>query len=95
MFWALAYTATTQSEVFLGRDVTTHRNLSDDTAEKVDDEVTRIVEDQYSRAHTILEEQRDKVETMARALMEWETLDSDQIEDVMSGREPPSTSGRG
>ena len=77
-----------QSEVFLGRDVTTHRNLSDDTAEKVDDEVTRIVGVQYKRARGILENQRDKVETMAKALMEWETLDSDQIEDVMSGREP-------
>ena len=77
-----------QSEVFLGRDVTTHRNLSDDTAEKVDDEVTRIVGVQYKRARGILENHRDKVETMAKALMEWETLDSDQIEDVMSGREP-------
>jgi cell division protease FtsH len=77
-----------QSEVFLGRELTTHRNLSDDAAEKVDDEVTRIVREQYDRARGILENQRDKVETMAKALMEWETLDSDQIEDVMSGREP-------
>ena len=77
-----------QSEVFLGRDVTTHRNLSDDTAKQVDGEITRIVEEQYSRAREILEQNRDKVEMMAKALMEWETLDAKQIEDIMSGRDP-------
>ncbi len=76
------------SEVFLGRDVTTHRNLSDETARKVDGEITRIVEEQYRRARNIVEENSDKVEMMAKALMEWETLDSDQIEDIMSGSEP-------
>jgi cell division protease FtsH len=77
-----------QSEVFLGRDVSTHRNLSDETARKVDGEITRIVEEQYERARNVLEEYRAKVETMAKALMEWETLDSDQIEDIMTGQEP-------
>ena len=77
-----------QSEVFLGRDVTTHRNLSDETAKKVDGEITRIVEEQYDRARAILEGNRAKVEMMAKALMEWETLDAKQIEDIMSGREP-------
>ena len=77
-----------QSEVFLGRDVTTHRNLSDDTTERVDAEITRIVEEQYDRARGILENQKDKVDMMAKALMEWETLDSAQIEDIMSGKEP-------
>jgi len=77
-----------QSEVFLGRDVTTHQNLSDETAKLVDGEITRIVEEQYGRARGILEENRDKVEVMARALMEWETLDSGQIEDVMTGKAP-------
>jgi cell division protease FtsH len=76
------------SEVFLGRDVTTHRNLSDETARKVDSEITRIVEEQYARARGILEDNRGKVEMMAKALMEWETLDSGQIEDIMAGREP-------
>ena len=76
------------SEVFLGRDVTTHRNLSDETARKVDSEVTRIVEEQYSRARNIIEESSKKVDLMAKALMEWETLDSEQIEDIMSGRDP-------
>ena len=77
-----------QAEVFLGRDVTTHRNLSDETAKKVDGEVTRIVEEQYARARGILEDNRGKVETMAKALMEWETLDANQIEDIMAGRQP-------
>ena len=77
-----------QSEVFLGRDVTTHQNLSDETAKKVDGEISRIVEEQYARARGILEEERAKVEVMAKALMEWETLDSKQIEDIMVGRAP-------
>jgi cell division protease FtsH len=76
------------SEVFLGRDVTTHRNLSDETARKVDSEITRIVEEQYTRARNIIEDNSNKVDLMAKALMEWETLDSEQIEDIMSGRDP-------
>ncbi len=83
-----------QSEVFLGRDVTTHRNLSNATAEKVDREITRIIDEQYARARKIIDENRDKIETMARALMEWETLESDQINDIMEGRQPrPRASG--
>ena len=77
-----------QSEVFLGRDVSTHRNLSDETARKVDAEITRIVDEQYARARNILEENRVKVDMMAKALMEWETLNSDQIDDIMTGQEP-------
>jgi len=85
-----------QSQVFLGRDVTTHKNLSDDTAEKMDGEISRIVQEQYDRARNILEENRLKVEIMAKALMEWETLDSNQIEDIMAGREPrPSSDNKG
>lgn len=77
-----------QSEVFLGRDYSTRRDLSDSTAQKVDKEITRIVNEEYQRARKILEENRDKVEIMAKALMEWETLDSEQIDDIMSGRDP-------
>ncbi len=85
-----------QSQVFLGRDVTTHKNLSDDTAEKVDGEISRIVQEQYDRARNILEKNRVKVEIMAKALMEWETLDSNQIEDIMAGREPrPPSDNKG
>ncbi len=77
-----------QSEVFLGRDVSTHRNLSDATAQKVDAEISRIIDEQYNRARQIIEENRDKIQIMAKLLMEWETLDSDQIDAIMEGRTP-------
>ncbi|HSW52612.1 MAG TPA: ATP-dependent zinc metalloprotease FtsH, partial [Sulfuricaulis sp.] len=77
-----------QSEVFLGRDVMTHKNMSNAVAELVDKEIRRIVDEQYAKARAIIEENREKVERMARALLEWETLESDQIEDIMMGREP-------
>jgi cell division protease FtsH len=77
-----------QQEVFLGRDVTTHQNLSDSTAEQVDTEIRRIVDEQYNRARKIIEEYRDKIETMTQALLEWETLDSDQINEIMEGKKP-------
>lgn len=77
-----------ESEVFLGRDVTTHKNLSNSTAELVDKEIRRIVDEQYARARQIIEENRDKVETMAKALLEWETIDADQINDIMDGKDP-------
>ena len=86
-----------ESEVYLGRDVTTHRNLSNATAEQVDTEITRIIEEQYHRARKIIEENRDKVEIMAKALMDWETLESDQITQIMEGQDvrtptPPNES---
>ena len=82
-----------QSEVFLGRDVTTHQNLSDAVAEQVDQEVTRIIEEQYTRARKTIEDNKDKIEVMAKSLIEWETLESDQIDDIMEGREiRPSSS---
>ncbi len=84
-----------EAEVFLGRDMVTHRNVSEATAQKLDEEITRIVEEQYGRAGKILEDNRDKVEEMAKALMEWETLDADQIDDIMAGkqRRPPEDLG--
>ena len=82
-----------QSEVFLGRDVTTHQNLSDAIAEQVDQEVTRIIDEQYIRARKTIEDNKDKIEVMAKALIEWETLESGQIDDIMEGREiRPSSS---
>ncbi len=77
-----------ESEVFLGRDMVTHRNLSENTAQKLDTEITRIIDEQYIRARKILEENKDKVKMMAEALMEWETLDSNQLDDIMAGRQP-------
>jgi len=77
-----------QSEVFLGRDVMTHKNMSNAVAEVVDKEIRRIIDEQYSRARTIIEENRDKVEKMTKALLEWETLDSEQINAIMAGKDP-------
>ena len=77
-----------ESEVFLGRDVTTHKNLSDSTAEQVDNEIRRIIDEQYDRARKTLEEHRNEVEVMTKALLEWETLDAQQIDDIMAGKTP-------
>jgi cell division protease FtsH len=77
-----------EGEVFLGRSVTTHKNLSEETMRKVDAEIRRIIDQQYALAHRILEENRDKVEAMTTALLEWETIDADQIADIMAGKPP-------
>src|SRR6187399_1295192 len=77
-----------EGEVFLGRSVTTHQNMSEDTMKAVDKEVRSIIDQQYALARRLLEENRDKVEVMTKALLEWETLDAHQIEDIMSGRPP-------
>ncbi len=77
-----------EGEVFLGRSVTTHKSLSDVTMQQVDKEIRRIIDEQYARARNILEESRTKVEVMTEALMEWETIDADQIKDIMEGLAP-------
>jgi cell division protease FtsH len=56
--------------------------------QKVDGEIRRIIDQQYALARGLLEANRDKVEVMAKALLEWETIDSDQINDIMAGRPP-------
>jgi cell division protease FtsH len=77
-----------EGEVFLGRSITTHKNVSEATMQKVDVEIRRIIDQQYGLARKIIEENRDKVEVMAKALLEWETIDADQIGDIMEGRPP-------
>ncbi|NTV10951.1 MAG: ATP-dependent metallopeptidase FtsH/Yme1/Tma family protein [Zoogloea sp.] len=77
-----------EGEVFLGRSVTTHKNMSEATMQKVDAEIRRILDDQYALARRLLEENRDKVEAMTAALLEWETIDADQIGDIMAGLPP-------
>jgi cell division protease FtsH len=78
--------AENEGEVFLGRSVTQTRNLSDATMQKVESEIRRIVEEQYAIAKKILIDNRDKVEAMTAALMEYETIDADQVADIMAGR---------
>jgi cell division protease FtsH len=77
-----------EGEVFLGRSITTHKNVSEATMQQVDAEIRRIIDQQYGLARKLIEDNRDKVETMAKALLEWETIDADQIEDIMQGRPP-------
>ncbi|MBP8813646.1 MAG: ATP-dependent zinc metalloprotease FtsH [Laribacter sp.] len=77
-----------EGEVFLGRSITTHKNLSEATMQQVDAEIRRIIDEQYALARRLLDENRDKVEVMAKTLLEWETIDAEQINDIMEGRPP-------
>ncbi|MBU3566719.1 ATP-dependent zinc metalloprotease FtsH [Polynucleobacter alcilacus] len=78
----------TESESIFGRNST--KTVSELTQQKVDFEIRTLIDSQYALARSILEENRDKVEAMVAALLEWETLDADQITDIMEGR-PPRT----
>ena len=80
--------AENEGEVFLGRSVTRQTNVSEETMRKVDAEIRRIIDEQYALARKLIEENRDKVEAMAKALLEIETIDADQIKDIMEGRPP-------
>jgi cell division protease FtsH len=77
-----------EGEIFLGRSVTTHKNMSEASLQKVDSEIRRILDEQYALARRLLDENRDKVEAMTAALLEWETIDAEQINDIMDGKPP-------
>jgi cell division protease FtsH len=80
--------AENEGEVFLGRSVTKTTNMSEQTMRKVDDEVRRIIDQQYVLARKLIEDNKDKMHAMAKALLEWETIDSDQLDDIMAGKDP-------
>jgi cell division protease FtsH len=75
-------------EVFLGRSVTQTKQVSDETAHSIDQEVRRVIESNFQRARQILETNLDKLHTMAEALIKYETIDDGQIKDIMAGRPP-------
>tara|TARA_R110002096_G_scaffold117236_1_gene254115 strand:- start:17582 stop:19510 length:1929 start_codon:yes stop_codon:yes gene_type:complete len=75
-------------EVFLGRSVTQHKQVSDDTAHTIDEEVRKIIDTNYERADKILKDNIDKLHMMAKALMKYETIDKPQVDEIMAGREP-------
>ncbi|MBT8079553.1 MAG: ATP-dependent zinc metalloprotease FtsH [Gammaproteobacteria bacterium] len=75
-------------EVFLGRSVTQHKQVSDVTVHTIDEEVRNIIDRNYERAKTILEENESKLHVMAKALMKYETIDDEQVKAIMEGREP-------
>ncbi|KAA0597175.1 cell division protease FtsH [Azospirillum lipoferum] len=80
----LLYGEPTQ-EVFLGHSVTQHKNMSDRTAQLVDEEIRRIVDEAYDRARTILTENIDQLHTLAKGLLEYETLSGDEINRLLRG----------
>ena len=80
-------------EVFLGRSVTQTKQVSDETAHAIDQEVRRVIESNYQRARSILETHLDKLHAMADALVKYETIDDGQIKDIMAGRPPSPPSG--
>ncbi|MDA9057865.1 ATP-dependent zinc metalloprotease FtsH [Candidatus Thioglobus sp.] len=73
-----------EGEVFLGRQVTKHKHISDETFTKVDSEIRKIIDTNYSLAYKILEDNRDILDAMAAALVEFETIDTNQIDDLMA-----------
>ncbi|QYZ66920.1 MAG: ATP-dependent metalloprotease [Gammaproteobacteria bacterium (ex Lamellibrachia satsuma)] len=77
-----------EEEVFLGRSVTQHKNVSDDTAHVIDEEIRGFIDRNYQRSDQILKDNLDKLHIMAEALIKYETIDSDQIDDIMAGKKP-------
>ncbi len=82
-----------EGEVFLGRSVTQHKAVADETARAIDQEVRAVVDRNYQRAETILKENMDTLHKMADALIKYETLDAKQIEAIMQGRDPEPPEG--
>jgi cell division protease FtsH len=84
-----------EEQIFLGREIAQHRDFSEDTAIKIDQEVKKIVSEQYGRAQQIIEENRDVMVRLSEALLERETLDGVQIRRIVAGLpldddQPPS-----
>ncbi|MCO7225085.1 ATP-dependent zinc metalloprotease FtsH [Pleionea sp. CnH1-48] len=82
-----------EGEVFLGRSVTQHKNISANTQTAIDEEVRTIIDRNYKRAEALLEEHKEQLEAMAKALMKYETIDATQIDDIMEGKEPRPPQG--
>ncbi|NDY94540.1 ATP-dependent zinc metalloprotease FtsH [Wenzhouxiangella limi] len=82
-----------EDEVFLGRSVTQHKHISDETHRQLDKEVRSIIDDAYETARKILDDNRHKLELMAEALMRYETIDVKQINQIMEGHEPDPPEG--
>ena len=80
--------AENEGEVFLGRSVTKTTTMSEQTMQAVDREIRRIIDEQYGMARKLIEDNKDKMHAMASALLEYETIDTEQIDDIMDGRPP-------
>jgi cell division protease FtsH len=77
-----------EGEVFLGRSVTKTTNISEETMRHVDSEVRRIIDEQYAIARELIEKHTVEMHAMAKALLEWETIDTEQLDDIMAGKAP-------
>ena len=77
-----------EGEIFLGRSVTQHKQMSDDTARLIDEEVRRLVETAHDKAHDLVQSNLDTLHLMANALIRYETIDASQIDQIMDGQEP-------
>ena len=82
-----------EGEVFLGRSVTKHKSVSEETAHLIDEEIRSIIDRNYERSEQILRDNIDKMHVMADALMKYETIDRHQIDDIMEGRVPRDPQG--
>jgi cell division protease FtsH len=80
--------ADNEGEVFLGRSITKTTNMSEETMQKVDGEIRRIIDTQYAIARKLIEDNKDKMHAMAKALLEWETIDAEQLDDILNGKPP-------
>jgi cell division protease FtsH len=80
--------AENEGEVFLGRSVTKTTHMSEETMQKVDAEVRRIIDEQYALARRLIEEHSEHMHVMAKALLDWETIDAEQLDDILAGKEP-------
>ena len=77
-----------EGEPFLGRSFSRGSSLSEATMQKVDDEVRRIIDEQYTLARKLIEDNSDKMHAMAKAMLDWETIDAEQLDDIMAGKDP-------
>jgi cell division protease FtsH len=75
-----------EEQIFLGREIAQHQDYSEDTALKIDHEVKRFVTDNYQRAHSLLNEQKDTLVKIAEALLAREVLDADQVKRLAAGQ---------
>lgn len=77
-----------EGEVFLGRSMNKQKHVSDETSHIIDEEIRSFIDRNYERAKNILIENNDKLHSMAEALLKYETIDADQIDDIMNGKPP-------
>lgn len=82
-----------ENEVFLGRPVSQSKEVSDNTSQKIDEEVKRIIDRNYQNAEKILNDNIDKLHLMAKALIKYETIDANQIKEIMQGNQPQPPAG--